>query len=425
MVSDTAFAEMPTGARRIGIFSEKEFQCGASIAALRYAVDLSRSGIGVEYNYQHPSNTPFLRDRFPSVEFRRIVPDHSAYARETLETITVGGRQKAAMSQRFIEEHLRKQLKAGSIDVAHIHNYSGSRDSLVSIATTKPLVWTLHDTSPVSGYHYRTYDIEGGPLEYPAKTRPGGERFWTAMRGKAFALTAPSKWLADYARASIPDYIDVRHIPNVPPIDQFYPMEKAFARAVVGLHPGHRYILFFAGKGAWRRKNFEIIARAFARRPDLSVHAVIVGGVADRQFVGDPRMTFLPSFDPLRDAAKIVALYNAVDAFCISSLIDNLPNTVLEAITCGRPVIGANVGGVPDMVEDGKNGWLFNPRDVDDVVRALERFIADNDRLDEMGAASLSIARKRFDRNTIIGSFVGLYNELHDRYAAECAAAVA
>ena len=399
--------------KRVAFYSEKQYQCGASIAALRVALEMPKAGVDVDYHFDMPSSGLAKGNMFKTVNFTRVVAAHSDYATETLKAAkSEEAPNQEVLRQNFFEQHLRTRMKNGMFDAAHFHNYSGSRGTVVDIASNKPLVWTMHDTSPVTGYHYRTYDLDNGPLEYKAKTTPAGESFWEALRGTPFALTAPSAWLTEYAKASVPDHIIVRHIPNAVPETGFYPMDKELARAIIGIPPDKLYILFFAGTGAWKRKNFEILARAFSKAPDLPVHAIVVGGVADSELMRDPRFSFFKSFDPVLDAAKIVALYNAVDAFCITSLIDNLPNTVLEAISCARPVIGARVGGVTDMVMDGVNGWLFDPRDTDSAVSALQRFSESAPIFDEMGQMSLKIAREKFQQSDVAGAFRALYEEL-------------
>ena len=57
----------------------------------------------------------------------------------------------------------------------------------------------------------------------------------------------------------------------------------------------------------------------------------------------------------------IAAVYSMADVFVIPSFQDNLPNTVLEAMACGRRVVGFRIGGIPDMVRDGENGLLAPP----------------------------------------------------------------
>ncbi len=60
----------------------------------------------------------------------------------------------------------------------------------------------------------------------------------------------------------------------------------------------------------------------------------------------------------ISDTGMLVKLYNAADTFVLPSLQDNLPNTVVESQACGTPVVGFRIGGVPEMVEHGKTGFL-------------------------------------------------------------------
>ncbi|MBI1392427.1 MAG: glycosyltransferase [Alphaproteobacteria bacterium] len=400
----------------VGVFSEKMFQCGASIAALRLTDLLARDGVDAFYNFQAklPGQEP-PAGAMPHVNFSYV----SSFLdkRASADVARAGATCKTLAMRRKLEiigEKIRVAMIEQGARVAHFHNYSGDRETILRIARQMPFVWTLHDTSPVTGYHYRMFGLDDKPLEYRAKLLPATEEFWEALKGLPFAFTAPSKWLADYARMSCPDFIRVEHIPNALPEHAFYPMEKAHARAVIGLDPSRTYILFFAGKGAWQRKNFEVLARSLAGEPDLNVNVVVVGGVAEKSLIRDSRLLFLNGFDPIADAARITALYNAADAFCISSLVDNLPNTVLEAIHCGRPVIGADTGGVPEMVIDGRNGWLFNPRDVSSLRLALRRFVHARDRWDAFGAESLKVSAADYSARKAVGGLRNLYTELHD-----------
>lgn len=402
----------------VGVYSEKQFQCGASIAAMRLAVAMSKVGVNVRYGYEIGSkNGDTIRKLNPSVQYQRITPEMSAYSRESISNAK---KQKSgsleALKRHFIEDHMRHFMKNGEGDVAHLHNYSGSRQSLFEIANHKPLVWTMHDTSPVTGFHYRTQDLQCKPLEYPAKLLPADDGFWDDMQDTAFALVAPSQWLADYASASTPDNIIVRTIPNALPQNTFYPMDQNQARAIIGIPPETPTMLFFAGTGAWQRKNFEVLARALQKVPDMDIHILVVGGGADGTLFQDPRITVRDGLDPVRNTAEIVALYNAVDVFCISSLVDNLPNTVLEAITCGKPVLASREGGTVDMVEDNKNGWIFNPRDVDHLARKMNEMMTMRNNWTQMGMHSLELANSKFSREKILQSYFDLYAELVEKH---------
>jgi teichuronic acid biosynthesis glycosyltransferase TuaC len=63
--------------------------------------------------------------------------------------------------------------------------------------------------------------------------------------------------------------------------------------------------------------------------------------------------------------------YQAADLFCFGSYHEGCPNAVLEALACGTPVVSTNVGGIPDLVEEGRSGVLFTPRSDEAFAAAL------------------------------------------------------
>lgn len=64
-------------------------------------------------------------------------------------------------------------------------------------------------------------------------------------------------------------------------------------------------------------------------------------------------------------------VYNSADVFVLPSLEDNLPNTIMEAMACGVPCVGFNVGGIPEMIEHKKTGYVAKERDADDLAKGI------------------------------------------------------
>jgi glycosyltransferase involved in cell wall biosynthesis len=77
----------------------------------------------------------------------------------------------------------------------------------------------------------------------------------------------------------------------------------------------------------------------------------------------------------IEDQETMNLLYSAADVFCITSRYDNLPNTVLEAMASGTPVIGFAIGGVPDMIEDTKTGYLVPPYSIVEFIEKIKDFL--------------------------------------------------
>lgn len=107
----------------------------------------------------------------------------------------------------------------------------------------------------------------------------------------------------------------------------------------------------------------------------------------------------------------LVAAYSAGDVFVITSLQDNLPNTVLEAMACGVPVVGFDIGGVPDMVIDGETGFLAPVKDSVKLAEQIIRLLNNPSGRQAMGGAS----RRRIVDNFSIERQAKKYLELYQR----------
>jgi phosphatidylinositol alpha-1,6-mannosyltransferase len=124
---------------------------------------------------------------------------------------------------------------------------------------------------------------------------------------------------------------------------------------------------------------------------------VAIGGVRDEEraalsawrranALAGGRLVELPY---LRDPELLAGLYGAMDLFVFPSLWEGLPNAALEAMACARPVLAAEVGGFPDLVEDEVSGWLVAPADLDRFADEAERLSAlPADELEQVGAAA-------------------------------------
>jgi glycosyltransferase involved in cell wall biosynthesis len=100
------------------------------------------------------------------------------------------------------------------------------------------------------------------------------------------------------------------------------------------------------------------------------------------------RVRFLGSLP--RD--RIVELFHAADASILSSTWENFPHTVVEALAVGTPVLATSVGGVAEVVRDGENGLLVEPRDVEGMAAAIRRFFGDPELAERLrGAAAASV----------------------------------
>ncbi len=171
---------------------------------------------------------------------------------------------------------------------------------------------------------------------------------------------------------------------------EFWPIDRFLARRELGL-PKEEYIVLQLGRVV-PRKGIDTAIRGFAhfvRRQPVSARLLVVGGesaVADhqdepeirrlRQVADDEGVGEKVVFVGQRKREKLRYYYNAANVFVTTPWYEPFGITPLEAMACGVPVIGSNVGGIKYSVEDGKTGYLVPARDEESLAKVLSYLYA-------------------------------------------------
>jgi len=105
-------------------------------------------------------------------------------------------------------------------------------------------------------------------------------------------------------------------------------------------------------------------------------------------------------------------LYAASDIFVIPSVIEAFGLVTIEAMASGKPVIGSSVGGIPDIIVDGVNGFLIRPRDEKEIADRIVTLIKNPEMRREMGANGRKTTEEKFDAEKRIEKIISVYHEL-------------
>lgn len=155
----------------------------------------------------------------------------------------------------------------------------------------------------------------------------------------------------------------------------------------------------------------EIFARIVEEVP---ARLVLVGDGPDRPRVLarveelglSDRVLYLGKHDSVEE------LVSCADLFLIPSASESFGLAALEAMACGAPVVGSVVGGLPDVVEHGVSGYLFEIGSVDEMAEAGVRILSDPDLQAELGAAGRRIAVERYDADVVVPRYEALYRRV-------------
>ena len=303
------------------------------------------------------------------------------------------------------------------------------------VPRTSSVVWTLHDMNAFTGgCHYNMgcdrYADQCGCCPQLGSSDPADLAYqvWSRKR-RAFSqielgrlrVVTPSHWLArEVKRSALGRNFSVSVIPYGIDLDAFAPRDQAEARRVLGLPTKAGIVLFLADNLQNERKGFSLLAAALAglaKTNDLML--VSLGWSAAPLEVKVP-CTHLGFIDNER---LLSLIYSAADLFVIPSLQDNLPNTVLEAMACGTPVVGFDVGGIPEMVREGLSGTLVPPGDVAALRAAIVRMLANPKQLADLSTHCRRIATEEYALELQARRYAELYAAILDSEIPASAAA--
>lgn len=322
-------------------------------------------------------------------------------------------------------------------DIIHLHWVNQGMLSLRDIErilrSGKRVVWTLHDMWPFTGVCHHAAQCERwksseGCGKCPLLKRPKAvdmsartyRRKLKAYRAGHFTAVGCSRWLASLAAESpLFEGQRVVSIANVIDTDFYQPTfaegqpSQAKVRQALGISAEERVLLFIARDVADPNKGINFLIEALqaiaTQQPELAEHItlLLVGLNSERYATALPSPVKGRAINYCSDEGQLRQLYQAADLLVMPTLMDNLPNTIAEASACGLPTIAFGVGGVPQMVETGVNGYLAQPEQAADFAQGIIRCLC-SDSLQAMARNARTIAIKNYSPRSVAEAYLNL-----------------
>lgn len=323
-------------------------------------------------------------------------------------------------------------------DVIHLNWINQGMLSLNDIRkildSGKPVAWTMHDLWPAAGICHYARGCEAfktGCGHCPLLPGGGSEgdlshRVWKKKR-KIYAnrnihFVTCSRWLEGQARQSgLLAGLRVSSIPNTIDTSVFAPGDMAAARRRTGLPEDKRVILFVSHRVTDGRKGMDYFTRALERlveeRPAARKDTVVAILGGESEAVAERLPLEACPLGYVGDDAAIVDIYRSADLYVLPSLEDNLPNTIMEALACGLPCVGFRVGGIPEMIDHSKNGYVAAYKDTDDLARGMAWVLYEADRR-ALAAECVRKVERCYSQQSVAMRYTEVYNELvaHSNY---------
>jgi glycosyltransferase involved in cell wall biosynthesis len=368
--------------------------------------------------------------RQPAV--RRIIAHYERHLRDN-------ERQTEVFSQAEMVQTTRLATDKVAPDLWHFHWTAFAFDwpsFFGSLPPDVPLVWTLHDQNPLTGGCH----FAGGCDRYrmgcgqcpQLRGSHARDLSWhsfrikqAALAGRPLHVVAPSRWLLEQAKTS-PIFQQAKSFHHIPyGIDTTaWDTDPLPSAGVAGrLLPT---ILFGAEDLENERKGVR-----------LAIHAVndLVGMIRELQPPVAPDAKLLrlwtfgkklsPTTIDMLDPSVVLKqwgfvadrdlqgrIYRAADVFWLPSLEDNQPQTALESMACGTPVVAFQVGGVPEIVRHLRTGWVVAPRDTQAMARATLALLSHRGRLERLANAGMQMARDEYSPHRQSQRYLELYHQI-------------
>ena len=206
----------------------------------------------------------------------------------------------------------------------------------------------------------------------------------------------------------------IRVIRNGVDLRRFQLARRDEARRILDVPPG-ALVVGTAGRLAEVKDHFTLLnALRLVESSATPLLALIAGEGALRTAL-EARIVSLGLGDRVRllgHCPNIEVVLAALDIFVLSSQSEGLPMAVLEAMASGLPVISTRVGGVDEIIEDGRTGLLVSPKSPDALANAIGLLAIDRGRRERMGAAGLEQATRRFSLEAMVADYRRLYFEV-------------
>lgn len=410
---------------RVLIINTSERIGGAAIAATRLMEALKKNGVKAKMlvrdkQTDHLTVVSVAANWLLPLKFmweRAVIFFSNGFSRKNLFQVDIAN----------VGTDVTKMTEFKRADVIHLHWVNQGFLSLDDIDkimhSGKPVVITLHDQWYFTGVcHYSGDCVKYREMcencELMRKGMMGDlakkvfDRKSHIYKDVNLTFVGCSRWIADLARSSaLTQGKRVVNIPNAIDTELFSKKDKMEARIEMGLPNDKRLLLFGCQRITDERKGFRLLVDALniikTSNEQLAngVELVIVGGDSEK-IQNEVPFNVIP-VPYVSDVRKMITLYNAVDVYVTPSLQDNLPNTIVEAMACGVPCVGFNVGGIPEMIDHKENGYVAEYKNANDFADGIVWTLSE--KYDELCGNARNKAVETYSEEAVARKYTEIY----------------
>ena len=410
---------------KILLLNTNDISGGAAIAAYRLLKGLQQNGIEAQMLVQSKKSDDYSvigpQTKWQKA-FSKIGP--------IIDSVPVRfykQRKKNIFSPAVLPDNIYKKIREINPDIIHLHWIARGFvkvETLVKI--NKPIIWTLHDSWAFTGgchipYECKKYAENCGycPILGSSRKNDLSYKIWKrkekTYKKLDLTIVTPSSWLGECAKkSSLFCKTRIEVIPNGIDLNHFKLIDKNIARDILCLPKDKKLMLFGAINAINdQNKGFYLLKEALKKysfKENKDIELIIFGSSRPRD---EEDLGFKTHhLGRLNNEISLSVAYSAADVFIIPSIQENLPYTVMESLSCGVPVVAFNIGGIHDMVDHKKNGYLVKPFDTEDLAYGIKWVLEDNIRWKQLSQNARKKVVQEFDIVKVAKKYEDLYKDV-------------
>lgn len=259
-------------------------------------------------------------------------------------------------------------------DIINLHWLGGILNYRIFFRKVKkPIVWTLHDMNPFLGFAHYKGDVIKNPQDQALEEDVKKYKIESYAQHPSISIVNLCEWMYEHSSNSEAFHNREHYIiPNSVNTSIFKEFDQHEARATLGLHDNKPIIMFCCQSLLNARKGFDILLDSLKY---INQECTILAVGNSTEIIGKNGRNSIISCGHINDEKRLALLYASADCFILPSREDNLPNTMLESLACGTPVISLSNGGMRDIISNYENGIIVNDQSSETLSYAINQFL--------------------------------------------------